>query len=399
MPNTLLTASVIAKEAAMILENSSVFVGKMTTTYEEEFSTNVNGYKKGQTVNVRRPARFTSTTGANLAVQDATETFMPLTVSTQRHVDVQFSSYELTLQLEDFSERILKPALVQLANDIDFDCMSLYNTVPNFVGTPGQTPNSYLSIGNAFSRLMDNSSPTTGLSTMLNPDAAISMGDAFKGLGRPISDEAIEKGMIAKLINNDVFMTQNIRNHTVGGLGGTPLVNGASQTGTSLITDGWTAAAANRLRRGDVFTIANVFAVNPLTRQSTGKLAQFVVTADVSSDGSGNATIPIFPAITTSGAYQTVTAAPADNAAITVLTGAATTAYPQNLMFHKGAFAFASVPLEKVDGAFYAQERYKGLSVRIVRQYQISTDVQPCRIEVLYGYAPIYPELACRITG
>jgi hypothetical protein len=401
MSNTILTASVVAKEALDILTNNLVFVNKVNRSWEGEFEENVNGYKKGQTVNIRRPARFTSTVGTALTTQDQTEVQTSITVSTQRHIDTTFTTQELTLSLSDFSERVIEPAIVQLANDIDTDALTMYNQVHNLVGTPGTTPNSFLSIGNAYRRLNEEAAPTKGLTTLLEPGAGITMADALKGVfvGK-IAEEGLEEGFITKLANTSMYMAQGIRFHTVGTLGGTPLVNGANQTGTSLATKGWTAAAANRLKKGDVFTLAGVYAVNPLTRQTTNVLRCFLCTADFASDGSGNGSVSIYPAITTSGALQTVTASPADSAAITILTGSSATSYPQNLMFHKDAFAFCSVPLLVPNNVhFKAQERHKGITLRIVQDYTISNDSLPCRIDVLYGYNTVFPELGCRITG
>lgn len=401
MANTELTASVVAKEALDILTNNLVFVNKVNRSWEGEFDKNVNGYKIGQTVNIRRAARFTSVTGANLSTQDFTELQTSLTINTQRHIDVTFTTQELTLQLSEFSERVLEPQMVQLANDIDTDSLTMYNQVNNIVGTPGVTPNSFLSVGNAYRRLNEEAAPTKGLTTLLDPAAGITIADALKGVfvGK-VAEEGLEEGFITKLANTSLYMAQGVRQHTVGALGGTPVVNGANQTGSTLVTNGWTAAVAVRLKKGDVFTLPGVFAVNPLTRQTTGVLRNFVVTADTSSDGSGNMTIPIYPAITTSGALQTVTASPANSAALTILTGSANTSYTQNIMFHKDAFAFASVPLVMPKGVhFSAQERYKGVSLRIVQAYTISNDSLPCRMDVLYGYNTVFPELGCRITG
>ncbi len=401
MANNELTASIVCKEALDILTNNLVFTSKVNRSYEEEFSKKVNGYKVGQSVNIRRPARYTSVTGAALATQDFVEASTSLAITTQRHIDVTFTTQELTLQIEDFSERVLKPAVTQLANDIDTDALTMYNQVPNIVGSPGVTPNSFLSIGNAFRRLQENAAPTNGLTTILDPAAGITMADALKGVFvNKVAEESLEEGFISKLANSSLFMSQGVRQHTVGALGGTPVVNGATQTGSTLVTNGWTASAAQRLNKGDVFTIAGVFAVNPLTRQTTGVLQNFLVTANTSSDGSGNMTIPIYPAIVTSGATQTVTASPANSAALTILTGTAATSYAQNMMFHKDAFAFASVPLEVPKGVhFAAQETWKGITLRIVRQYGIGTDTIPCRIDVLYGFNTVFPELACRISG
>jgi hypothetical protein len=241
-------------------------------------------------------------------------------------------------------------------------------------------------------------------SLVINPAANASYVDALKGLfnnQQQLGDQ-YKNGLVAReTLGANWYMDQNVNVHTVGPLGGTPLVNGPGQTGASLVTDGWTAAAAQRLELGDVFTIAGVFSVNPQNRQSTGELQQFVVTADVSSSAGGAATIPISPAIVATGAYQNVTASPADNAAITVL-GAANTVTPQNILFHEDAFTLACVDMEEnLSGAEVsrASDPQTGLSLRVASQYAILSDIQVYRIDILGGWAPLYPELACRIAG
>ena len=207
----------------------------------------------------------------------------------------------------------------------------------------------------------------------------------------------------------NTMMSQVVPTHTVGPLGGTPLVNGASQNVTydtakntwtqSLITDGWTAAAANRLKAGDVFTIANVFMVNPKTKATLPILQQFVVNADVSSDAGGNLTANISPPIITSGPHQTVSAAPADNAALTIL-GTASTGYKQNLMYHKNAMALAIVPLEMPQAAYNgSRESYKGMSVRVIPIYDGTNDISKWRLDLLYGRKLIDARIATRVSG
>jgi hypothetical protein len=199
----------------------------------------------------------------------------------------------------------------------------------------------------------------------------------------------------------DWILDQNTRTHQVGPLGGTPLVNGASQTGSSLVTDGWTASAANRLKKGDVFTIAGVFAVNPVSGDTLSDLQQFVVTADVSSNGSGDATIPFSPPIITTGAYKTVSASPADNAAITVL-GSANTLTPQGLAYHRDAFAMAMAPLEMPQGVHMAArsiDKETGMSIRCVGDYDIVNDKFIYRCDILYGWVAARPQFSCRIAS
>lgn len=402
MPNTLLTISMITREALRVLVNNLTFTKRVNRQYSSKYA--VEGAKIGTVLNVRKPPRYIGRTGAALSVEDATETQVPVALTTQFGVDISFTSQELTLSIDDFSDRFIKPAVAAIANKIDFDGLQLYRTVANAVGTPGTVPNALLTYLNAGVALDNNATPMDGeRSLVLNPLMQATIVDSLKGLFQSSSQikQQYEKGEMGTAIGFGWHMDQNVAVHTVGPLGGTPLVNGAAQTGSNLVTDGWTAAAALRLRAGDVFTIAGVFGVNPQNRQTTGALQQFVVTANVSSDGSGNATIPIFPAIVPTGAFQTVTASPADNAAITVV-GAANTVSPQGLAFHKDAFTFVSADLQMprgVDMAARVSDPQTGISIRMVRAYDINTDKFPCRLDVLYGWKELYPENACRIAS
>jgi hypothetical protein len=392
----------ITREALRVLENNLTFTKGVNRQYDSAFAQ--SGAKIGDTLNIRKPARYVGRSGATLSVEDHTETSVPLQLANQFGVDVQFTSKELALSLDDFSSRFLKPAMAVVANKIDNDGMALYKSVYNQVGTPGTTPSTLRTFLDAGAKMDFEACPRDGLrSVVIGPVAQASMVDALKGLfqsSNQIKDQ-YEEGTMGLAGGFKWSMDQNIWNHTAGQQGGTPLVNGAGQTGSTLSTKGWTASAAVRLKQGDIFTIAGVNAVNPQTRQSTGQLRQFVVTADFSSDGSGNGSIAISPAITTSGAFQTVDSAPADGAAITVF-APASQATPTNLAYHRDAFCLgmADLPLPGgVDMASRISDNQLGVSVRMVRQYDIVNDRFPCRLDVLYGWKAIYPELACRIQG
>lgn len=403
MPNVNLTSSIITNESLAILENNLTFAKNISREYDDKFA--VAGAKIGATLNIRKPARYVGRTGAAIGVEDHTETSVPLTLDTQFGVDVSFTSQELTLSIDEFSDRIVKPAMAAIANKIDRDGLAQYQQVYNAVGTPGTTPSALLTYLQAGAKLDFEAAPRDNMRALvIDPLAQVNAIDALKGLfqsSEQISDQ-YKSGNMGLAAGFKWSMDQNINVHTVGPLGGTPAVNGVTAQGaTSLVTDGWTAAAAARLKKGDVFTIANVFAVNPQSRVSTGQLRQFVVTADVSSDASGNATIPASPAIASTGAFATVSAMPADNALLTVL-GAANTLTPTNLAYHKDAFVLGCADLllpKGVDMASRSASKKVGLSVRMVRQYAINTDAFPCRFDVLYGYKTLYPELACRIQG
>jgi hypothetical protein len=327
---------------------------------------------------------------------------VPVTLDTQFHVDFTFSSQELTLNIDDFADRYLKPAMATIANKIDFDGLGLYTSVANQVGTAGTTPSDIATLLAAGTRLDQEATPRDGQRTVVwDPAANGSMVKAAAGLfnaPRPISDQ-YESGIFVPALGFDIGMDQNIRQATAGTrTNGT--VSGAGQTGSTLLVTG--LGAGGTVAAGDTFTIAGVFAVNPQSRQSTRVLRQFTVTAAATADGSGNATLSIFPAINTAASnqqYQTVSAGPA-NAAVVTWDVAAGTQYTVNLAYHKNAFTLATADLQMPEGVDFAGRRnHKGISMRIVRQYAIGTDTFPCRIDVLYGWRPIYQELACRIAG
>lgn len=410
MANMLLTPKMITKEALRILENNLVFAKGVNRQYDDKFA--VKGAKIGNNIDVRKPPRYIGTETVALTTEDTVDTVLPVTLNKRFQVAVTFTSQELTLDINDFSDKILKSAVATIANKIDRDGLTYaYQRTYNAVGTPGTTPSALRTYLLAGAKLDENGCPRDGKrSVVINPDAQVEIVDALKGLFQSSTQvkNQYERGVMGTASGFDWAMDQNIVTHTVGPLGGTPLVNGAqaglttgwAATG-SLITDGWTAAAASRLKKGDVFTIAGVYMVNPQSRQSTGKLQQFTVTADVSSDGSGNLTLTMAPQIISAGQFQNVTNAAADNAAITVL-GAASTLSPQNLAYHENAFTVATADLELpsgVDFAARAADKAAGFSVRMVRAYDINTDAFPCRLDVLYGWAELYPEWACRVVG
>lgn len=402
MPNSLLTIDMITNESLMVLENNLSFTKQVNREYDSSFAN--SGAKIGDTLSIRRPVRYLGRNGQGINVENTTESSVPLTLNNQWGVDVAFSSKDMALSIDVFSDRILKPAIATVANAIDFAGMQLYRDVYNVVGTPGTTPSALTTYLDAGVRMDNEAAPRDGMrAVVVNPQAQATIVGNLTTLFNPTSriSDQYTQGTMGEAVGFKWSMDQNVNTHTVGALGGTPAVNGANQSGSSLVTDGWTAAAATRLRRGDVFTIANVFAVNPQNRQSTGQLRQFVCTADGVSDGSGNMTISISPAIVTSGQYQTVNAAPADNALLTIV-GNANTVTPQNLAFHRDAFTLATADLLLPGGVDFARRMRSeklNVSMRAVRAYDINNDRLPMRIDVLGGWATLRPELACRIAG
>lgn len=411
MANTVLTPDIIAKEAVMILENELVMAPKVYRGLESEFSNKVNGYEVGDTVSIRRPTDFTVRSGATASNQDVVEGKTSITVDQQKGVDFAFTSAELTLDISELSDRVIRPAMIQLANDVDQSLMSLYSSVPNWVGTPGQTINSFADYSKAPERMDEFANPVANRCGVLAPADFWAMAGTQTGLFvSDVAKGAYRKGNLGELAGVETYKAQNTPTHTVGVATGTPVVNGASQDTTwaatkdtntqSLVTDGWTNSTTGILKKGDVFTIAGVYAVNPVTKATLTFLKQFVVTADANSGAStGPATLTISPPMIASGAQQTVSAAPADNAAITVL-GASGASYRQNMVFCRDAFALAMVPMALPQAAVKpSRQTYKGTSVRVTPYYDGTNDKSNWRLDILYGVKAIDPRLAVRVSG
>jgi hypothetical protein len=291
------------------------------------------------------------------------------------------------------------PSGEQLANQLDYDVLQNTNQVFNEVGTPGTVPATYAALAAVGQRMDEGAVPQNTRCLVLNPAAYWSMTVGLVGYYVQSVSEPALKGYLANIANFEIYMDQNVATQTVGAYSGTPTVNGAGQTGTSLVTQAWGNSITGLLNVGDVFTIAGVYAVNPRSKVSTQSLQNFVVTATANSSGAGAATLSIYPSIVTSGAYQTVSNSPANAAAITVK-GAASTQYAQNIAFTKDCFGLVTVPLELPEGVdFKARETFKNISMRIIRAYDINNDVFPCRMDILYGTTTFYPELGCRLTN
>lgn len=418
MANNTLTADVIAKIALPILENELGVINKMYRAHEEEFSSTVNGYKKGDTISIRRPADFTIRSGATMSAQDVIEGKTTLVVDQQIGIDFQFTSTDLTLKVEDMAERIIKPAMCRIANELASDVLiQMYRGTYNLVGTQGTRVDSFSDFSKAPERMDEMAIPSDNRHAILCPSDFWGLVGSQTALYAPsLVGSAYRSGDLGDLGGLATMMSQVTPAHTVGPLGGTPLVNGPTQNVSydtaknawtqSLITDGWTAAAASRVKAGDVFTIyaagtsgAKLKMVNPKTKVATAIDQQFVVISDGSSDASGNLTLTISPPIITSGPYQTVNVAPADNAGL-VFDGTASTAYRQNLAFHKNAMALAVVPMEMPPAAYGGtRQSYKNLSVRLIPTYDATNDISKWRLDLLYGRKLIDPRLTVRFAG
>ena len=403
MANSILTIDMITRKALEILENNLVITRNVNRQYDDSFA--VSGAKIGSTLRIRLPDRALVTDGAALQVQDDAEQSTTLTVSTQKHIGVNFTTAELTLSLDDFAERVLKPRISQLASSIDADVANAYKAIFNTVGTPGVAPATALVLLQAQQKLNESAAGMAPRYATVNPAANAGLVNGLSGFFNPTDtiSKQFKNGMMGTgvLGFDEINMSQSIKVHTTGSRAGTILVNGAVSTqGQSTISIDGLTGATDTVTVGDVFTIANVFAVNPQTRESTGSLQQFVVTAAQTGVSNALANMAISPPIYTStSALATVNSFPADNAAVTFV-GTASTGYPQNMIYHKDAITFATADLVMPQGVdMAARANHNGISMRVVRAYDINNDRMPCRIDVLYGFSTIRPQMACRLWG
>ena len=402
MSNSILTIDMITRKALEILENNLVITRNVNRQYDDSFA--VEGAKIGSTLRIRLPDRALVTDGAALQVQDDNEQYTTLTVSSQKHIGVNFTSAELTMQLDDFAERVLKPRISQLASSVDADVANAYKGIGNSVGTPGTTPATSLVLLQAQQKLNENAATMSPRYATVNPAANAGLVEGLKGLFNPQDtiSRQFKNGMMGTgvLGFDEINMSQSIKQFTTGSrtaTGGTLSAAVTSEGATSIAITG--AGNAGTIKIGDVFTVADCYAVNPQTRESTGSLFQFVATADVTLNGSGAGTITVAPIYSASNALATVDSLPASGKAV-VFVGTASTAYPQNLVYHKDAITFATADLLLPQGVdMAARAQHNGISLRVVRQYDINNDRMPCRIDVLYGYSAIRPQMATRLWG
>ena len=399
MSNSILTIDMITRKALEILENNLVLTRNVNRQYDDSFA--VEGAKIGSTLRIRLPDRALVTDGAALQVQDDNEQYTTLSVASQKHIGVNFTSAELTMQLDDFAERVLKPRISQLASSIDADVANAYKTIGNTVGTPGTTPSTSLVLLQAQQKLNENAAVMSPRYATVNPAANAGLVEGMKGLFNPTDtiSKQFRNGMMGTgvLGFDEVNMSQSIKQHTTGTRAATGNTTGAAVTTEGASTLTLTVGSGELLAVGDVFTIADCYAVNPQTRESTGSLFQFVVLA--SSTATTTATVTVAPMYSASSALATMLTLPATSKAV-VFTGTASTQYPQNLVYHKDAITFATADLLLPQGVdMAARAVHNGISLRVVRQYDINNDRMPCRIDVLYGFSTIRPQMACRIWG
>lgn len=423
--NVLLTPTIIAKEALRLLKNNLVMGNQVYRAYESEFP---GAPKVGGSVQIRKPVKFKVTKSRIRVTSTITEQYITLNVATQAHISWKFATVDLTLTIEEYSQRYIRPACAALANQVDADLCGLYADVPNAVyeSTGFVTPYTFMVLGKAMQKMDEEAVPPDERVVVFNPAAHWSFANALSNWNfKEGGEQALRKGFLGRIANAEIFMDQNIKTHVVGqfatdgatdsdfvvwtsaasGAGaGLPTGNAVNVTQNKQIMIGGFNCSSGTdagLKAGDIFTIANCFAVNPMSGESIGTLRQFVVTTHMTGNSSttdNEAIINIYPDMIHTGPYKTVDTIPQLDASVKFLGGQGGH-YPQNLAFHRNAFCLVMVPLEMPDSVWGARESEDGISIRVVKDYDIDQDWETIRLDILYGVKTIYPELACRIYG
>jgi hypothetical protein len=403
MPSTIIVPQAVAREGLRILHQKLTFVGSINKAYDDSFAK--SGAKIGDTLKVRLPNKYKTYIGLDQTAnfQETQEQSIDVKVSKIRSLPLKFDDWELSLSMDKFSERVLEPAMAQMAADIEADVLSgVYPDVYQQVGTPGTIPNTLKILNQSRAKLTDALTPSGERSMILNTDAQVEIVDAVKGLfhdGSRVQKQYREGIMGTTAGFGDIYETTQVPVHTNGTAAGAHTVTAPPAEGSSVINI--TGTGVQTLTKGTVFTIANVFMVHPETKVSTGKLQQFVVTATataVAGAYTGVAVSPAFVALATN-PRQNISALPA-GAAVVTIAGAAGASMAQNLAYHKDAFTFVTADLQDVKGAhFFARDSYDGIAMRVWRDWDIKTGIQFSRLDIAYGFKTLRPEMASRITA
>lgn len=396
MPNSILTATAVTREALRVLHQKLNFIGNINRQYDDSFAK--SGAKIGDSLKVRLPNQYVVRTGATLSAQDTAETSTTLQVATQKGVDLSFTSLDLTLSLDDFSKRILDPAMSVLAANIEADALTMYKDVYNVVDQDA-TAFTWNTVLNGRKMLNDNLAPMDNQRrALLSTGSSVKLVDALKGLFQDSGEisKQYKEGMMGRSAGFDFYENTLLVPHTTGTAAKTTgyTVNGAvTANGSAAVV---VQTGTTTFKKGDVFTVAGCFRVHPETKVSTAVLQNFVVTADYAG---GAGSVSFAPAIYTSGGRQNVVAAGmANSSAIVKVAAGASELINADMVFHKDAFTFATADLVMPSGVdFTAREVQDGLSMLIVRAYDINNDAFPCRLDILYGYKTLRAELASRL--
>ncbi|HEX3163408.1 MAG TPA: P22 phage major capsid protein family protein [Pseudolabrys sp.] len=400
MPQSLLTPQLITRKALESLENNLVMAKLVHRRFEGMFT-----QKIGTTLTVRKPNKFQSQEGPVIDVQDINEPSVSIVINRYRTVPFQFSDADMALTIEDFTERYIDPAMIPLANDVDFDLLGLASQFSNVVGTQGVTPTTFASSVQLTGQRLDENGVPGGMerNLVVNPAANWAMAGAqSNAFVTRVSEKALINGYLNQIGNQYVFMDQNVQKQATGSVySGTSLSNGVAQVGATINSDGW-GSGTTTLRQGTVITFAGVFAVNPVSMQSTGALKNFTITATI-SDTTGAIALPISPAIVTTGPFQNVTNAVADNSAVAVISQTASgvgNGPVNNLAFTKQAMGLCMVELPLPGGLDMAYKvTHKNISIRFLRGFDITNAQFISRLDILYGVAQYYDEMGVRLLG
>lgn len=404
MTQTILTPDMITRTTLASFTNELVITRNTNRQFDDWYGSR-GGAKIGDTLRVRLPQRFTVSHGPALQTQEIQQQSVPLVVTNQEHVDMTFTSAELTLDVDKFRELFLDPAAATLANYVDADVASAYKFIGNSVGTPGTTPSSSLVLNQAMQKLTELGVPRNMRYCAVNPAANTGLVEGSKGLfnSADIVSRQMKTGLFAQSIlgYEEISQTANIATHTTGSRTATGGTTSAAVTVEGSTSIAITGAGANAtVRAGDVFTVAGCYAVNPLTRSSTGSLFQFVALNDVTLSAGGAGTITVYPIYSSANVLATVDALPTNGANI-VFMGAPSTQYPQNLVFHKHAIAFVTVDMADNSefGVQCSRQVYDGIGMRYTAFYDGFNDRAPRRLDVMYGFKVTMPSYAVRIWG
>jgi len=399
--NNLLTIDMITRESARVLANELVLCRKVNRQYDSSFAQ--SGAKIGSSLRIRLPDRALVTDGAALQVQDEAQQYTTINATTQKHIGLAFTQAEQVMSLDDYSKNIIQPRVSQLAATIDNDLANVYKYFGQSVGSAGTTPATSQVLLAASQKLDESAAPRGGRFAVVNPAANAGLVEGLKGLFNPVStvSKQFKSGMMAEGILglDEMAMSQSIQNHTTGSrLSGAVVATTVSTEGSTTIVITTSGAASQTVKLGDVFTIAGCYAVNPQTRQSTGSLYQFVVLADATA-ATNTLTVTVPAMYSAAEALANMDALPAASAVVTWM-GGASMVYPQNLIAHKDAFAFVTADLPLPGGVDMASRiNHEGISITVVKDFDIINYRTICRLDVLYGWACIRPELAVRMWG
>ena len=404
---TLVTPTIIAKEALMHVANNMVMGRLVHREYKNEFN------KVGSSINLRKPVTFSATEATKRTNTSIVEYAQAFTVTQQVHVSWGFTSTQLTQTVDEYSKRYIQPAALALANYVDVDLCDLYNQVAQFAGTPGTTPNTYGALGDC-QTILDNAACPEGRVAVLDPNAHWAMADGLKGTfaQKPVND-IHTKGYLGTVAGLDIHKDQNIARHLCGDYdvaNSTPINKTALTAGAyQMDMDNWDTTVADALNAGDVFTIGNsaatnVYAVNPVSGVSTGVLYQFVALNDeavVTTECTADIFLSTSQGCQITGQYKNMSIFPATGAVVNFVNGTENTYYPQNLIFHPNAFGLVVMPLAMPAGVWGSRvtDKQTALSIRIVKDYEIYYDEEIIRMDILYGVSALHPHFACRLTG